>query len=474
MAAFGLRYFAFSILFVSGQTAAQDEADRLEWLRQHTVAVRSIEPKEADDSDLLRLGKAISSARIVMLGEAAHGSGEALKAKVRLVKFLHERLGFSVLVWESGFYGCHVVDALLRSEMNPVEAAERGVFNIWQQAAEVAPLFEHAQRSHRTAHPLHMAGYDAQTCNLATNDGLAKELHDLVARIHDEVPRANATGILDRAVKTQQAMIEACWRGYGLDRKKLSAEEYEAQARAFLPTDEVVSAARESASALQALFADSSTFTFLDRRMLSFFACVLENAGADVENALKGARERAGLGSKIDPEGSWNSRDAQGARNVLWLADEHYGGRKLIVWAHNFHIMNAYGKGGFSGLSTQPTEGIVPLGVQLKQRLGDEVYTILFTAYQGESSDWGPVPQRFVNRFGPAPEDSLEHRLHALEQKYLFLDFRQVANDPGHWLHAPTQLGMRGGRWESVDDWTRVMDGLFFADEAFVSTAHRK
>lgn len=38
----------------------------------------------------------------------------------------------------------------------------------------------------------------------------------------------------------------------------------------------------------------------------------------------------------------WNRRDALNARNLRWLIEEGYPGRKIIVWAHNVHLMNAY------------------------------------------------------------------------------------------------------------------------------------
>lgn len=73
------------------------------------------------------------------------------------------------------------------------------------------------------------------------------------------------------------------------------------------------------------------------------------------------------------------------AANLEWLAEAVHPGRKLIIWAHNGHIMNAYYSPGWSYLSHEPLEGgMKPMGVSVVERFGRDVYTLAFTAYSGE------------------------------------------------------------------------------------------
>ena len=72
-----------------------------------THAVRSINPTDTDFQDLEFLKAEIGPARVVMLGEPSHGEGNVFEAKVRLVRYLREQMGFTTVAFESGFYDLH-------------------------------------------------------------------------------------------------------------------------------------------------------------------------------------------------------------------------------------------------------------------------------------------------------------------------------------------------------------------------------
>ena len=111
------------------EQARSPETDkRLEWIAKNAVVVRSIDAADDDFSDLMPLTDSIGAARLVQIGEASHSAGTDFATKVRLIKFLHEKMGFDVLVWESGMYDCREMDTALRSDMPIVDAARLGVF----------------------------------------------------------------------------------------------------------------------------------------------------------------------------------------------------------------------------------------------------------------------------------------------------------------------------------------------------------
>ena len=93
------------------------------WISKSAATVRSIDAADEDFGDLEPLIDAIGSARVVQLGEPNHGAGTSFAAKVRLIKFLHRRMGFDVLVWESGFYDLELTQASMRAGEDAVAAA---------------------------------------------------------------------------------------------------------------------------------------------------------------------------------------------------------------------------------------------------------------------------------------------------------------------------------------------------------------
>src|SRR6187401_855230 len=107
-------------LATSASGASQPSDPLQEWLAAHAHAIRTVNPQDEDFADLEPIATAIGKARVVQLGEPSHNAGTCFAAKARLIKFLHQRLKFDVVVWESGIYDVSLVDAGLRAGEDPV------------------------------------------------------------------------------------------------------------------------------------------------------------------------------------------------------------------------------------------------------------------------------------------------------------------------------------------------------------------
>ena len=127
-----------------------------------------------------------------------------------------------------------------------------------------------------------------------------------------------------------------------------------------------------------------------------------------------------------DADGS--SRDRQMAQNLIWLAREHFPGRKIIVWAANPHVFrqNAAGVVTIGG----PT---VSMGRGIWEAFGDRSFVIGATAYSGQFR-WTAMPSSVVSDQDPAFE--LEELLAAtgLEQAVVPLRALPPGSD---WLRTP-------------------------------------
>ena len=188
-------------------------------------------------------------------------------------------------------------------------------------------------------------------------------------------------------------------------------------------------------------------------------------ARAVVNLGFQGARlyERFGVpASPIVPVAGENRRDALMADNLRWLIEEGYPDRKIIVWAHNAHVMNAYYEApNFKTISLEPApDTMKPMGVHLAEWLGDDLYTIGITAYEGQDELIGQPATAMA--IPPAPEGSVEERLHRLGYAHAFLDLRAAHGEADHPLGGPQT--MRVPKYDNVQitDATQPYDAIFY------------
>ena len=76
------------------------------------------------------------------MGEPIHYDGSAFKAKTRLVKFLHQELGFSVIAFESGFYDCYKAWQEIQAGRLSINAARKSLYPFWI-STETEELFNY-------------------------------------------------------------------------------------------------------------------------------------------------------------------------------------------------------------------------------------------------------------------------------------------------------------------------------------------
>lgn len=433
-----------------------DRQARLDDLRRRTHPVRTIEPADEDFTDLEGLASAVGDARIVQLGESTHGDGAAFSAKVRLVKFLHQELGFDVLLWESGLYDVWRVNRALQDGEDPLAAARLGIYSIWAEAREVLPLFKYAQGTYRTSRPLEMAGFDLQFSGRDIGD-LAEDILRLITwsaydagDLAGEVMRQ----AVNEVVHTYRELEEPTSRNGSTPPLETALKRFFG---AVDRLENLVRAKRELASE--------------SRRMRDL--AVMEQALINLREHAAGMAELSAAGDPAEgPEvnRSWNRRDARMAENVRWLAEAHFRGKKLVVWAHNGHVMNAYYTADWNALSHEPEEGgTKPMGAYLAEWFGEQVYTVAFTAHSGQ---YELITMPGIQKIEPMPAESLEALLHDLGYEQAFLDFRSLP--PDHWLRGENTMAIRGYLPETIQDWTRIIDGVFFIDRMTPPTQVRE
>jgi len=402
-----------------------EDAPKVEWLLKNALPIRSIDPADDDFSDLMPLKKIIGDARVVQLGEQSHGDGATFYAKARLIRFLHEHMGFDVLAWESGFFECEELNRTLASDLPPREAAQQGIYGHWSRSGLLVPLFEYARSTLKTSRPLRQTGFDMQFWY----SGAGGSLESYPKRLFGLFDRLDP-GLASPADRKTVADLRAALRDAGT--YKPTKEDREKNRAAI---ERLTAALRNKAASVK------------DAREVRFFLKTLENLSA---------LEELRATSNYD-------RDRKMGENLVWLANEWYAGRKIIVWAASLHVARNYGS--IARLTPELSyDDFVTMGQVVHEQLGKAVYTVGFTAYRGLVAN--PM-MTVLRRLEPPAADSLETLFHATGRPYAFVDFRGLPND--HWLRKPI-ISRPFGYSQRLSDWTGNLDAMFFTDVMFPNT----
>lgn len=161
-----------------------------------------------DYSDLSFLKPLLKDKTVVSLGENFHRVGEYASMKTRLVKYLHEELGFEVIAFESGLAEASVVNDVA-DELTAAEMMDNSIFDVWK-SAETLELFNYIKQSRQTDKPLQLAGYDMQY----TSPLFAVATRSFISKVNKDYGKA-FMDFDNEAIKTYYGLIEQ----YALENK---------------------------------------------------------------------------------------------------------------------------------------------------------------------------------------------------------------------------------------------------------------
>jgi erythromycin esterase len=415
---------------------AQDPG-QVRWLAANSLAVRSVEPADEDFSDLMPLVQVIGGARVVQLGEATHGDGATFLAKGRLIRFLHQVMGFDVLAWESGIFDVRRVDAALRAGVASPEAAARGLNPAWPNRESMWTL-DYGRASQGTDRPIATVGFD---CRVSYKEARERLFPQMVFDFFDRLDPA----LISKAEREDFTTMSA-----GL----LPSEYfYKPGLRAFnraLPRRLIETIDGRRAELL--VHYPPHEIDYVRQTLVSLLA---------MDHALGPGDRPAG-----EPSPDGYTRDQGMAENLLWWLNGPLRDHKVVVWAHNYHVMNdLYLRTAAPGVAPVREPKLAgpfgPMGRFLKDELGSDLYTIGFASFAGAAADPDAGKDHVV-----VPGE-LETLLHAVGRPLLFLDLSRLPAD--HWLRVP-RTGSFYFHEPHPANWTRVYDGIFFIDTQKPST----
>jgi erythromycin esterase-like protein len=353
----------------------------------------------ADDFDPLL--NAIGDKRLVLLGEASHGTHEFYEARARITQRLIEEKGFDAVVAEADWPDAYRVNRYVRGghQDASADASLSGFrrFPQWMWRNRVVLEFIQWLRLRNDSDPAGQSKCGFYGMDLYSLYGSIDAVLNYLDRVDPEAAR------------------RARFR-YGC----LEHFEEDAQAYGYAASFDLSRSCEQDVVAqlvdLQRRAGELSKHDGQFPEDEFFFA---EQNARLVKNAERYYREM--FAGRID---TWNLRDTHMVDSVeaLMAHLDRAGSRrtKLVLWAHNSHL-------GDARATQMGRRGEINVGQLCRERWGSEVFNVGFTTHAGTvtaADNWGGPAQ--VMRINPSLEDSYERIFHNVGYAAFMLIFAQA------------------------------------------------
>ena len=378
-------------------------------VNRNKAVVNSISIMDSNFSDLQVFDRILRNNRILMLGEMTHDDGETFRAKSRLIRYLHEKLDYHIVLYEAGQYDIWVMNKEMdrpAMQLPKQSLAGLGLFDFWWRNKETAPLITYYQKSKLSDKPITLGGFDIQFSGRLLGDNRAKLLEEFCLK--------NKIDLKD----------------YPLLKKELNNLEHLTLARYAnrkLDSTAKKQLLHEIGKLKYALWASGGGE---EHRIYSRY---LADIKANYEKSWSYA-----AGSMA----SMHLRDSLMAQNLQYQLDSLYAGKKIIVWCANIHTFSAaYNK------------EYLPLGAYIKEKYGPKAYMLDFSSY-GQKNDAGQI-------VGKASKLAIENIFHQTGVPYFFLDLRGLPDT------APLKRSFVSVINQGIAEerkWADYVDGIFYID----------
>ena len=349
-----------------------------------------------DANDLDPLMQRIGDARIVMLGEASHGTHEYYVWRSHITKRLIKEKGFNFIAVEGDWPDCYKINRYIKGYMKGKKAKDvlhefnrwpTWMWANWEIVALTEWLYEY-NINHPMGNRVGFYGLDVYS--------LWESLEEIIKYLKNVDPHA-----LQTAMKAFQ-----CFEPY----KDGEGWEYSHALRLVpeLCETEVV-----------------NMLTEIQQKAPSYDSGV-ENVFSTEQNALIAVNAeryyRAMLQGGPD---SWNVRDSHMEETLERLLDFHGEGSKAIVWEHNTHI-------GDANATDMADVGMRNIGDLARTHFKPEdVVLVGFGSFEGSviaGKSWGDEMR--VMNVPVAPRDSWEYLMHTASPENKLLITNNLMKEP--------------------------------------------
>jgi erythromycin esterase len=366
---------ALGALLLATQTSIVYSADihRLNW-------------KAYNRSDLDFLASLLEGKSVVQLGESIQMTDEFPRARLQIVRYLHEQLGFDVLAFEGSWVESWMAqDEMYRCRKSP-DCAEKvqklAWFSVWQTEA-MHEVIRYIIDTQETRNPLYLASFDIQPGTSRSFQGSGAQA---LAAFFGQLSSHDSKLGPPTAIRWEENLAPR--------------------------TDE------QRKAALQSVFQIKEVVEHIARQ-------VRPERRARALRATANSLEKAVQLCSVEPlsvfgPGTYQqTRDRLNAENAITLRERVSQSHRIILWAHHSHINeNATGR------------NIPSMGQRLREMIGDQSYTIGLFAGSGEAVGFDNNGDGFLRSIRPSGDYGVETALSAQAPYDFFVDLRSGSIPP--------------------------------------------
>lgn len=370
-------FYIITFFIISNLSAQQEILENC--YAEHIQPLDSMIAKNTDFSDLAFLKNKLSDKRIVLLGEESHGDGASFEAKIRLIKFFVEEMGYTTLAFEGApLLNMHFSGQRIKEGNTSSEEFRKSWYGLWAKSEQCQALYNYID----TRSDINLLGIE---CN------------------YDNPYNRNLVELM------QHYAGESVF-------KTINKERFSAQAKYF------------TMYAYDKKAQENIDFKYLNMCIKRFAKnanklpedqkdIILKNIDNYKQSLLY---TKMMFGTYKEQNRSISMRDSCMASNIEWYL-EHNPDEKIIIWAANFHTAKNLALANYKpgDMFYQEME---PLGHRLYSKYGNQVYAIAMTASDGYTGIFN-YPQTEVS----LDEETWEYQLSKqTKSDYAFVDFETI------------------------------------------------
>lgn len=268
-------------LVINAQSKNDLSSEQKEYISKFIYPLKTVNPNEKDNEDLLIFDKLIGNSKIVGLGESSHGSSEVYQLKYRISEYLISNKNFNVFSLEANMPESFLMNQYIINQKDEPKKILNGMY-FWLWQTEETLNFVEWLKNYNEKHnsKIYFEGFDMQ---------YAKGALDQIRNFYKE------NNFSEREIDILQTTLSEKNRGFRTYTKKSQSLILE-----------YLNPIKQKAQSISDI--EKKTRLLLNIKIIEQYVKI-----------------------------SYIKRDKFMADNVKWITD-YYPNSKVIVSAHNYHV----------------------------------------------------------------------------------------------------------------------------------------